>query len=109
MTNSNKVLTVKIDKLDKRFIGKSDEEIKFIYDKLNTDLLKYNEKFFHYNEHMLAKFLRNPENSLKFRFNKFIKNWQNFNAHKQLLYHFFNIDHSLFGDFFCGSVKMKVC
>ena len=38
---------------------------------------------------MLAKFLRNPENSLKFRYNKFIKNWQNFNAHKQLLYHFF--------------------
>jgi hypothetical protein len=71
------------------FSLQSQEEIKEIYDCLNNDLFKNNNKFFHFTDCDLVKYMRNPNNSTVYRFNKFKRNWENFNNHKQLLYHFF--------------------
>lgn len=67
----------------------NDQEIDQIYTELNKDLCKYNNQYFHFNELNLIKYLKNPNNSIKYRYNKFKRNWENFNSHKQLLYHFF--------------------
>jgi hypothetical protein len=56
---------------------------------LNKDIYKYNSGYFHFSEENLIKYLRNPENSSTYRYNKFKRNWENFNNHKQLLHHFF--------------------
>ena len=67
----------------------SDYQIEQIYIELNSNLLKYNNQYFHFNDINLTKYLKNPMNSNKYRFNKFKRNWENFNNHKQLLYHWF--------------------
>ena len=67
----------------------SDYQIEQIYIELNSNLLKYNNQYFHFNDINLTKYLKNPLNSSKYRFNKFKRNWENFNNHKQLLYHWF--------------------
>lgn len=67
----------------------SPDEIEELYIKFNKELLKNNDKYFHFPEAKLKKYLRKPNNSNKYRFNKFQRNWENFNNHKQLLFHFF--------------------
>lgn len=67
----------------------SDDQIEQIYIELNNNLLKYNNQYFHFNDINLTKYLKNPLNSSKYRFNKFKRNWENFNNHIQLLYHWF--------------------
>ena len=67
----------------------TNDEIEQIYIELNKNLMKYNNQFFHFNDTNLFKYLKNPLNSIKYRFNKFTNNWENFNNHKQLLYHWF--------------------
>lgn len=67
----------------------TNDDIERLYIELNKNILKYNNQFFHFNELNLTKYLKNPNNSLKYRFNKFKRNWENFNSHKQLLYHYF--------------------
>jgi len=67
----------------------SDDDIEQLYIELNKNLLKYNNQYFHFNELNLIKYLKNPNNSTKYRFNRFKRNWENFNSHKQLLYHWF--------------------
>lgn len=66
------------------------DEIEDIYTELNKNLIQYNSAYFHFNENELPKYIKCETNSPKFRFNKFKRNWENFNNHKQLLFHFFN-------------------
>jgi hypothetical protein len=51
------------------------EEIEFIYSELNKNLLLNNEKYFHFTDADLFKYLRNPNNSMTYRYNKFKRNW----------------------------------
>ena len=66
------------------------DQIQQIYNELNKNLLVNNDKYFHFTESDLTKYLRNPNNSMVYRFNKFKRNWENFNMHKQMLKHFFS-------------------
>jgi hypothetical protein len=79
---------IKID-IEDIFKLQTEDEIEQIYLKLNKDIYKYNSGYFHFSEENLIKYLRNPENSSTYRYNKFKRNWENFNNHKQLLHHFF--------------------
>jgi hypothetical protein len=89
------------------FSLQSQEEIKKIYDILNQDLFKYNDRFFHFSDCDLTKYLRNPLNSTIYRFNKFKRNWENFNNHKQLLYHFFRHNEVTYPD--CFKDSKRIC
>jgi hypothetical protein len=68
----------------------SPEEIEECYFELNKNLAEYNSSYFHFNDTDLSKYIKCETNSPKLRFNKFKRNWENFNNHKQLLFHFFN-------------------
>lgn len=68
----------------------SPEEIEESYYELNKNLAEYNSAYFHFNDTDLSKYIKCETNSPKFRYNKFKRNWENFNNHKQLLFHFFN-------------------
>ena len=89
------------------FALQDEDEIFEIYKELNKNLLKYNNAFFHFNENNLKKYIRCPNNSPVLRFNKFKRNWENFNIHKQSLNHFFkhnNIDYPS-----CFSISSRIC
>lgn len=86
----------------------TDEEIYQLYSEFNKNLLKNNNLYFHFPHLTLLKYLKCPKNSLKSRFNKFKRNWQNFNNHKQLLYHFFKHNTLNYPDIFKNTERIII-
>jgi hypothetical protein len=85
----------------------SPEEIEDIYIELNKNLIQYNSSFFHFNETDLSKYLKCETNSPKLRFNRFKRNWENFNNHKQLLSHFLHHNRVTYPDIFTD--RERIC
>lgn len=86
----------------------SPEEIEDIYYELNKNLIQYNSSYFHFNETDLSKYLKCETNSPKLRFNRFKRNWENFNNHKQLLSHFLHHNTVTYPDIFNDSERICI-
>jgi len=73
MINSNKVLTVKIDKNDKRFIGKSDEEIKSYFYNIKGqegDLIKKECGWYYCKKSDIKGNINEYNNTIHFKYNE---------------------------------------
>jgi hypothetical protein len=66
------------------------DEIDYIYKSLKSDLLKYNNSFFHYpNEKVQTLLTDSTAKDSEEDYYQFILSWENFNNHKHILNHFF--------------------
>lgn len=68
----------------------TDDDIESLYSVLNEHLNENNKFYFHFDNDQLHEFIKNPKIKSNTRFKQFKQNWENFNTHKQLLYHFFH-------------------
>lgn len=84
------------------------DDIEFIYNKLITNLLKYNNSFFHYPKEKLDILVNDNSKLTEEDYFQFILKWENFNNHKHLLTHFFKSHTLHYPDIFKESERICI-
>lgn len=84
------------------------EEIENIYNSAKTELIKYNNMFFHYDHNKLQNILTAKTELTDADFTQFIYNWENFNNHKHILSHFFKSHQLIYPEIFLQSSRICI-